>query len=73
MPRFQFSLRGLLLATTFAVIATWFATLGGVGIVVAFPVVIAALWGIYRRDVVFLGACLFVVVACLILAPLRGH
>ncbi|HVX15134.1 MAG TPA: hypothetical protein VHC22_28335 [Pirellulales bacterium] len=72
--RFQFSLPCLLLAVAMlATLAPWLVTLGSVGFVVAFPVVVAALWGIYRRDAIFLGTCLFVAATCLILAASRDY
>jgi hypothetical protein len=75
MPqRFQFSLRALLTVTTLAAGATWLAMLGGFAVVVAFPVVVAALWGISRRDGVFL--CLLVLAILLVAvlaAGMRGY
>jgi hypothetical protein len=58
--RFQFSLRALLAVTTLAAIAIWLATLGGIAIVAGFPLVVAAVWGIHRKDGVFLSALLLV-------------
>ena len=46
--------------TTLAAVATWLATLGGFTAAVAFPVAAAALWGLSRRDGVFL--CIFFLV-----------
>lgn len=74
MPgRFQFSLMALLAVTTLAAIITWLATLGGLAIVVALPVVVAAVWGIYRRDGVFLCAFLLVVAIFALAAGMQGY
>lgn len=70
--RFQFSLRALLAVTTLAAIATWVATLGGFGAVVAFPVIVAILWGSYRNDGVFLCAFLLVFATWLVFALAAG-
>ncbi|HEV3344334.1 MAG TPA: hypothetical protein VG125_28420 [Pirellulales bacterium] len=74
--RFQFSLGRLLALTTLAAITAWIATLGSFVFVTAFPVFVAALWGIYRRDRVFLCAFFLVVATMAIFtlaADLRGY
>ena len=76
MPgRFQFSLQALLAIMMLAALATWLVTLGGFVIVVAFPLIVAVLWGIYREDSVFLCAFLLVVgisVVFMVAASMRG-
>jgi hypothetical protein len=60
-------------AVFLAVIGRWLATLGGVGIPIAIPVVVATVWGIHRKDGVFVLAFLLVVSICAFVARTQGY